>query len=389
MKRENRRDRWAVLAAGMGAQSVYSAVTFGVAVLAPELRVQYGLSLSEVGLALASLSFGQMVALLPLGLLADRFGEGLVTAAGLAASGAAIAGVAFAPGFGSFLVLLALAGLCGAGVNAATGRAIMGWFSHGERGLALGVRQTAAPMGGAAGAFVLPAIIHAGGTRWAFLVLAAACSVGAGGAAVWLREPTRRDDSESHSQSRRHPLRDGRIWRLSSAGALLLGANTAMLGFAVLFLQGARGFSDGGAAAVLGSMHVLGGALRIAAGRWSDLVGSRLRPMRLLTCAVALSLGLAAALVHAPAPLLIVAMIVAGGLSMSWNGLAFTAAAEVAGRDRSGAALGLQQTALAVSGFVTPIVFALLVDAMSWGVGFALAALCPLAGLYLVRGLDV
>src|SRR5207253_6927021 len=62
-------------------------------------------------------------------------------------------------------------------------------------------------------------------------------------------------------------------------------------------------------------------------------------------------------------------------------GLAFAAAAESAGAARSGAALGFQQTMLGVLVAAVPPLFALVVDAASWRVAFALAALGPLAGL--------
>jgi hypothetical protein len=45
--------RWAVLAAGTFAQATYSAIWFGVAVMAPELRSQYHLSLGETGLLIS------------------------------------------------------------------------------------------------------------------------------------------------------------------------------------------------------------------------------------------------------------------------------------------------------------------------------------------------
>jgi hypothetical protein len=72
---------------------------------------------------------------------------------------------------------------------------------------------------------------------------------------------------------------------------------------------------------------------------------------------------------------------------MSWNGLSFTAAAELAGGRRSGAAIGFQQSVLSGVGAVAPVVFAALVAATSWRVGFALAALCPLPGIALFRRL--
>ena len=54
-------------------------------------------------------------------------------------------------------------------------------------------------------------------------------------------------------------------------------------------------------------------------------------------------------LVSAPLVVLVPAIVVAGSLSQSWNGLSFTAAAEIAGYARSGAALGLQQASLSLA----------------------------------------
>jgi MFS family permease len=98
-----------------------------------------------------------------------------------------------------------------------------------------------------------------------------------------------------------------------------------------------------------------------------------------------LSLGLAAAmavaaiLTEAPDALLVPALVAAGALAVGWNGLSFTATAELAGRERSGAALGFQQTALGLGSMVAPLAFAALVSVTSWPVGFALLALLPLA----------
>ena len=72
---------------------------------------------------------------------------------------------------------------------------------------------------------------------------------------------------------------------------------------------------------------------------------------------------------------------------MSWNGLAFAAVAEAAGYPRAGSALGIQQTALAVSGAVLPIVFGAFVAASTWRAGFAVSVLFPVAGWRLLRAL--
>ncbi|MEX1357581.1 MAG: hypothetical protein WD981_03055, partial [Gaiellaceae bacterium] len=87
-----------------------------------------------------------------------------------------------------------------------------------------------------------------------------------------------------------------------------------------------------------------------------------------------------AAATGAPIAVSLTAFLVAGGLSMAWNGLSFTAAAELAGEARSGAAIGFQQTVLSVIGAGVPPGFAVLVEATSWRTAFAVAAAVPLAG---------
>ena len=371
-----------MLAAGTAAQTSYSAVLIGLPVVAPALRDHYGLSLVQLGVAFDSVWIGGMLTLLPWGLLADRVGERLVLSSGLGICAGALVGAAYASSFGMLFVLLGLAGAAGASVNAASGRAVMIWFPATERGLALGVRQTAIPLGGLVAALVLPAV----SLRAAFIVLAALSLAGALFGVAVIREREASDDV-LEPRGLGATLRDARLWLLCLGSSFYLVAQLAITAFVVLFLHDERGFSRGAAAGVLAGVQVLAAALRIGGGRWSDLVGSRLRPLRLVGVVSSVTLGVVAALLSAPTVLLVAAFIVAGGFAMAWNGLSFTAAAELAGRARSGAALGMQQTALAAMGAVVPPAFAAIVDASSWRVGFAVAAVFPLAGVQLLRSL--
>ena len=372
-----------MLAAGTAAQTAYSAVVIGLPVLAPQIRHAYGLSLVQVGFVLDGVWIGSLLTLLPWGLLADRVGERAVLAAGLAGCGGALAAAVHAGGFGRLFVLLGLAGAAGASVNAASGRAVMYWFPAAERGLALGMRQTAIPLGGFVSALALPAL----GLEHGLLFLGFLAVGGAVFGALVIHDP---EAAEDLLQPRRlgETLRNGRLWLLCAGSSLYLVAQIVLTGFVVLFLYDERGFSRGQAAAVLAGVQVLAAALRIGAGRWSDVVGSRVRPLRLAGVASSATLALAVVLLGAPVPLLLAALIAAGGFAMAWNGLSFTAAAEIAGRARSGAALGMQQTSLAAAGAIVPPVFAAVVAASSWRVGFGLAAAFPLLGVQLFRRLS-
>jgi MFS family permease len=380
------RYRWTILGLGAAAQGSYAAIFLGLPVLAPALQAEYDLSLTGIGVVLAAANLGSVATLLAWGLAADRFGERLVLGAGLLVAAGALAAAAFAPGFGALLAALAVAGAAGASVNAASGRAVMGWFAPAERGFALALRQTSNPLGGLLAAVLLPPIAAAGGVRAGLLALAGLCAAAAVAGAVGLREAPAGPEVRPHVG---HPLRDARIWRVSAGSGLLVLAQMSLLSFTVLFLHGERGLSTAAAAGVLAGIQAAGAVLRIAAGRWSDRLGARIAPLLRLSFAFAAALALTAALTAAPLALLVPALLVAGALSQSWNGLSFTATAEIAGRARSGAALGFQQTSLAVAAAVATPVFAATVEASSWGIAFGLAALLPLAGAGLVRRIAV
>jgi sugar phosphate permease len=378
------RYRWLVLAAGTAAQTSFSAVIIGLPVLAPDLRDAHGLSLVQIGVVLDSLWIGTLVTLLPWGLLADRRGERLVLSTGLTLCAVALVAAGSASGFGALIVLIFLAGAAGASVNAASGRAVMQWFPVNERGFALGIRQTAIPVGGLISALVLPML----GLRAAFVFLAVLCLAGAAfGAAVIRDREGSSEDDVLEPRGLAATLRDHRLWLLCTGSSLYLVAQLALISFLVLFLHDERGLSDAAAAGVLAAAQVVAAGLRIGTGIWSDRIGSRIKPLLLVGLGSSLTLAVVTAALSAPLALLIPALVVAGGLSMAWNGLSFTAAAEIAGRDRAGAALGMQQSALAAAGAIVPPAFAAVVAASSWRLGFGLAAAFPLLGVALLRPL--
>ena len=380
------RYRWTILALGTGAQTAYSAVFLGIPVLAPALQREYDLGLTQVGLAIAAANAGSVVTLLGWGLLADRAGERRVLAVGLAGCGAGLLVAAFAPSFAVLVAALTVAGASGASVNAASGRAVMTWFAREQRGFALGIRQTALPLGGMIAALILPPIETGGGVRAGLLTLAAGCLAGSAAGAWGLREAPHREDELADIG---HPIRDPRMWQLAIGSALVLIAQSSILSFLILFLHQERGLATAAAAGIFALIQALGIVLRIGSGRWSDRMQIRIAPLRRLALGLTATLAAAAALLSAPLGVLIPVFVAAGALSLSWNGLSFTAAAELAGRARSGAALGFQQTGLAVTSAAAPPAFAVVVEASSWSLAFGLAAAMPALGAFVMRRLTV
>jgi sugar phosphate permease len=373
-----------VLGAGTLAQASFSTSSVGLPALGPALKHGYGLTLGETGVVLAAIGIGMLFTLLPWGLVADRFDERWVIATGLI--GAAGALVAASTTHSYLTVTLALVGVgaLGASVNAASGRAIMAWFPASELGLALGIRQTAIPIGGALGAGLLPVLASAGGTRAAFLFLAGAVATGAAVAAAFVRGGT---GGEPEIEDVSRPLHDPRMWLLGAGTGLYLVAQIGITGFVVLFLHEHRHLSTHAAAAVLVAINVLAIGARIGSGRISDRLGSRLGPLRAIGIALAVFTAAAAAATEAPLALVVPLFVVSGVLSMSWNGLAYAAAAEAAGSAKTGAALGFQQTLLGVVVAAAPPVVAAIAT-HSWRAAFLFAAAGPVLGVLVLLKLS-
>jgi len=381
------RYRWVILGVGAAGAGAFSALRMGLPALGPALRSEFGLSLPQVGFAFTAVAIGVMLTLVPWGALTDRIGERPVMGAGLAGTAVALVLTAYVSSYALLLVGLLLAGMFGSSSTGASGRAVMGWFGRDERGLALGIRQMALPLGGAAASIALPALVGAKGLRGAFLALAGLCLVAAIAAVAFMRDAPP-PDRPLPTVPAPPPTRDPRLWRLGAAGALLVAAQASMLGFIVLFLHDARGLAAGVAAGGLAAVQIVGAGMRIVAGRRSDREGLRIAPIRRIAIRNFALLALLAALVRAPGPLLYPVLLCAAVSTMTWNGLAFTAAAEISGRARAGTAMSLQNTILAVGGALAPSAFGAVVEATSWPSAFAVLALAPLAAVFVLRPLE-
>jgi sugar phosphate permease len=372
--------RWTILSVGVVTTAAISALRQGLPSLGPALRDRYDLSLTQTGMVFSSVTLGIVLTLFAWGVVTDRRGERLVLSVGLAGAAAGLVAAAFASGYYGLLAGLMGAGMLGASATNASGRAVMGWFPRSERGMALGVRQMAVPLGGGVAAIALPVIAGAGGIRAAMLALAAGCVAGALTAARWMREPPPAPPGTPVVNAPA-PQRDPRLWRLGAGSALLVTAQSGILAFVVVYLHEERGLSVLAAAATLASMQLAGAVARVAVGRWSDRRDARVDPIRRLGLAAAAVLALAALLAAtAPTVALVPVLALAGALAMSWNGLAFTAAAEMSGRDRAGSAIGIQNTILSLAGVFAPVGFAALAGGVSWPVAYAALAVSQVAG---------
>jgi sugar phosphate permease len=373
--------RWVVLSVGALAQGTNAAVFLGLPAISPQLQQHFSLSLPQVGLLLGAVNLGTMIALVPWGVVADKRGERLVmTIGGLGAAGCLLS-VALGNAWIAGLALLG-AGLFGASVNAASGRAVMSWFSSGSRGLAMGVRQTATPLGAALTAAFLPGIAISAGVPAAFVALAGVTAFVALAVALLVREPP---GAVRAGTEHGLVLKDPRLLRLSLASGLLVVPQFTVTALLVPLLHEHRGLSVTVAAAVFGAAQALGGAGRLAVGVWSDRVRSRIGPLKIVSVLMASGFVLVAVLDQAPVPVLVAVLVPTGVLALCWNGLAVTEAGELAPDGRSATAIAMQNSANYLSAAVTPFVASFVAVYVAWPAAMALAAVAAMGARVLLQ----
>ncbi len=127
---------------------------------------------------------------------------------------------------------------------------------------------------------------------------------------------------------------------------------------------------------------MLGALGRIAVGHLSDVVGSRVRPLRWVAVAAAATMALLA--LAEPLAIAVLLLVVASTVTVADNGLAFTSVAERAGSYWSGRALGVQNTAQYLAAAAVAPVAGLAISHWGYSATFALSALCPVVACVLV-----
>ncbi|WP_196222952.1 MFS transporter [Nocardia seriolae] len=381
--------RWTMLGLGVFAQTASAVLVNGAPFLLPALT-QRGLPLATAGLLVAMPLIGLCCTLIAWGWIVDHVGERTALVAGPAvmfAAGAAASGVT---GYVALGALLLLAGMGAGSTNGASGRVIVGWFPKEQRGLAMGIRQTAQPLGVAGGAVSIPAVAAAHGFSTAVLVPAVMAGVAAIGCLIGIVDPPRPESAGGAGRPANPYRGDSTLWRIHGVSVLLVIPQATIWTFGLLWLHRDVGLSLAAAGVLVTGTQILGAAGRIGAGIWSDRVGSRLRPLRTVAIAAVISMSAlaVAARAHqwwAAVPILVAASVI----TVADNGLAFTAVAEIAGPYWAGRGLGIQNTGQNLAAAAVAPAFGALITAAGFPITYVLTALIALAAVPLVpKGAD-
>jgi MFS family permease len=281
-------------------------------------------------------------------------------------------------------VFLVLGGMAAASCNSAGGRLVSGWFPPEQRGLTMGIRQTAQPLGIALGALVIPELAERS-AHAALMFPAVACTVAAIASVIGITDAPRKSREAATDQELASPYRGSFVlWRIHAASALLMMPQTVTVTFMLVWLIRNDGWSIAAAGGAVTISQLLGALGRIAVGRWSDRIGSRMRPVALIAALAAVTLFLLAWADARDSLFEVPLMVLISVIAVLDNGLEATAITEYAGPFWSGRALGTQNTTQRLMAAAGPPLFGALITAAKYPPAWALCALFPLAAVPLV-----
>jgi MFS family permease len=376
-----------VLAGASVAQAAVSLVNFGLPAIGPELLTDYDLTLFELGAVLSAGLLGAGVALIGAGVLVDRIGARRSMLAGTALG---TVGLALAAAAGSKHLLfwaLVVFGVGSAVVPIAGTGALFRAYPPARRGWALGVRQTAVPVGGAIAAVAYPALYALGGTGLTLALSAAAVAV----SGLWfaLGLPA----EEPHVVRRRgralgEILRAPGLTTLLAVAACYIVVLQALLAYLVPAVR-ESGHSELTATVAYFGVNVAAIVARIVWGSVADRGGGARRVRTLVEVGIVAAIGalVFALALHGGAFAVVLAAMVFGLGALGWNALIYVSAGERVDPSLAGRSVAVAATVVFVlSGVATPLLGAL-VDALGWDVLWVATGVTAGAGAYLAHRL--
>jgi ACS family glucarate transporter-like MFS transporter len=171
-----------------------------LSIASTQISKEFLLSPVKLGYLFSSFLWLFAVALIPMGLLVDRFGTKRLNAWGIGFWSLATALTAFTGGFISLLITRLLMGLGESTTYPAGGRVIREWAPAAERGIATSIFQAGSLLGPAVGAIGLGYVVTAYGWRAGFLVAASLGFIWLAAWLIWFKQP---EDANWLSESER------------------------------------------------------------------------------------------------------------------------------------------------------------------------------------------
>lgn len=367
-------------------QAMVSMSIVAVAVLTPLAASDVGIGPDFVGLYIGIVYIGSMVASISTGDLVRRFGSIRVSQACLLISGAGLAmlQVGTLPAVAASALLLG----CAQGpVTPASSHLLVRLTQPKDLALALSIKQTGVPLGGALAGALVPPLTVVGGWEFAALAVTAAC----GTLALAIQATRAAFDAEREAslafsiRGVARPLRlaagIGRVRRLAVCAFAFSALQLSVVTYLVTYLNTRLGYTLVEAGMMLAVLQVTSIFARVLWGAVADRMRQAVALLAILAVGMSVcSILIGLATSHWSTAAMATLCVAVGATALGWNGVVLGEVARAAPGGQAVEATGGVVFFTYFGVLVGPPAFALIVQQSGgYALGFALLAMAPLA----------
>ncbi|KRD90448.1 MFS transporter [Bacillus sp. Root147] len=391
MSRQKASYKWMILFIATLSQACATFVTYGAGPLAAFWQRLYDLSQFQTGLLVSAVQIGPIFSMMFFGNWMDRYGERWLVGGGSILLGVSMLFAYRADHYMYLTGVLLAAGVWYGTAQPGGSKAVVKWFPSHHRGLAMGIRQTGIPIGGAVASAALPLVFHQYGWHWAVVIQAAAAIGGGLLFLVFYREYPLSPEKKETFTLRQKIMRisqDKTLYPLFFVGVSMISLQMIIVAHFISYLTKAMKV-DFASAGMLLSVTLLGGMVgRIALAWLSDHVysGNRRSPLQ-ATVWVTAGLIIAISYIGFALPFWLLAAVCfsLGFFAIGWFSLFIVLIAEKADDRFIGLTVSIALTLNQFAIVLAPIWFGLLVDWLqSYAWAFSTAAcLIACGGMWL------
>ena len=351
--------RWVVLVVCWMGYCVTYMSRLGLGPLGTFMRADLAINKAQFGVFSSAVGAGLVVALIPAGWLIDRLGIRVVLTFGQLIGGIALIGMFFTRTYVEALSVMFLAGMCMGCVMPCPSSAVVHWFPAKERGMAIGINQTANNFGGMVTAASFPIIATAHGWRTGFMLLGFVAIIFGIVSSVFYRNPPKGGTGVMSGpapavlkkESSFIVLKSRDIWFATIAAVCLTVNEFSVFNYYVMYLKEHLLVAVVPAGFLLGTIDAGGLCAKPIAGIISDrLFGGKRKGTFFLLALIAtvLTIIIAVLPVGTPQWVLLICSAVFGFAGVGWAGICFTMIGEFAGREHVGVVTGITIAAMII-----------------------------------------
>ncbi|MGA3674402.1 MFS transporter [Lysinibacillus agricola] len=152
--------KWIIVLVATLSQTAATFVTYGMGPIATFYQIEWNLSSLQTGFIVSAVNIGPIFSMIVFGYFMDKKGEKQIIGWGSILLGLSALLLMLVNNYTVLLFLLVIVGIWYGSAQTGGSTAIVKWFPGKHRGLAIGIRQTGIPIGGALASVILTYMYH-------------------------------------------------------------------------------------------------------------------------------------------------------------------------------------------------------------------------------------